>query len=225
MEMQVTQWSHWDSKFYLNSDTMLKKNHLLTILAVAYISLLNIASFAQTDNNSVKLSTGFGYFDPMAAGEKGNILYSKLVFKLPTGLYVGASIGSSLIFNELDSVIGFRGERTYEHYFLYSLVIEKEFLLGENNHHQFTLGSGLVFEEVKYSRPEIFIQSDGMGGNDLIINIIRSNTNQNNLGSFIEANYLYQFSKLSIGLRLKSNILFDIGLGGFLIAPNISIAL
>ena len=202
---------------------MFKKINTLTITLILF--LLTTSSLAQENNHTVKLSTGFGYFDPMAAGEKGNILYSKLLFKLPTGLYLGASIGSSLIFNELDSIIGFEGERVYEHYFLYSLVIEKEFELGEKNKHQFSLGSGLVFEEIKYSRPEVFIQSDGQGGNELIINIKKSNSNQNNLGSFIEANYLYQFSKLSVGLRIKSNILFDIGFGGFIISPNISIAL
>lgn len=200
-------------------------NLLKPTLILGLLLLFSGNVMSQEGEKSVKIATGFGYFDPMAGSATGNILFSKLLFKLPSNVYVGAGIGSSLILEELDYVIGFNNTRTYENYYLYSFIVENSFQLDDSDKHTLTIGSGIIYEEVKYSRPEIYMQPGPNGGDELIINMIRSNSKQNNIGTFLEVNYFYQLSKLSIGLHTKTHLLFDIGIGGLIIAPTLQLAL
>jgi len=156
----------------------------------------------------------------IARGEAGNLFFSKLLFKLPTGLYVGGEVAASLVFNTFDEFefAPFRGERTYDNYYLYSLHVEKPFFLGTSKEHELSLASGLIYVERKYAR---ISSKDGPEPGTAILFVNRSDINQNEGGSFLEVNYSYHFSKLSIGLKARTHILLGVGPAEFILSPTI----
>ena len=181
--------------------------------------------FAQQKLASVKLSTGFGYYNPNRMGETGNLLFSKLLFKLPTGFYVGGEFAGSLVFNTFDqnNLPSIRGKRTYDNYYMYSLHFEKPFFFGSNKEHELSISSGFIYIERKYSR--IAFTNDSSDPNVLIPYIDTGNSNQNDGGTFIELNYNYYLSKVSIGLKVRSHILLELGFEELIVSPAIRIGL
>ena len=185
-------------------------------------------TFAQQKLASVKLSTGFGYYNPNRTGETGNLLFSKLLFKLPTGFYIGGEFAESLVFNtfyklDQNKLPFLRGKRTYDNYYMYSVHFEKPFFFGSNKKHELSISSGYIYIERKYSR--IAFTYDTNDPNVLIPYIDTGNSNQNDGGTFIELNYNYYLSKVSIGLKVRSHILLELGFEELIVSPAIRIGL
>jgi hypothetical protein len=200
------------------------KWYIKLLITFIFLFLVSNVIHAQ-EEKKMKLSTGFGYFDPMGGGAKGNLFYSKLMFKLPTGLYVGGGLGTSLIFEEYDFGV-YRGERIYEVHYLYNFYVEKSFVFGKRGNHSILLGTGLVVEEKKYAYPKVFTQFNIDGEKEIVFDYRQSDHKQTEAGSLLEFNYQYfVVENFGIGVRMKAHILVDIGLGGYIISPTISLSL
>jgi len=198
---------------------MIYKTLLVSVLGI----LLSVSIRAQEVDYTFKQTTGFGYFDPMAAGEVGNLFFTKFVVKTNTRFFVGAGFATSLIFNELTEFIGNEGVRFYENYYLYNLYLEKHFVFGKKTNHLLSLGTGLVYEEIKYSEPRVYTTTNELGERVLVTEVSLSNSMQHNLGSLLEVNYSYSIKQVDFGVRLKSHILYDIGFSGFIVSPTIGV--
>ena len=202
----------------------MNKNYIFLFFVIFTFSGKS-TTFAQQKLASVKLSTGFGYYNPNRMGETGNLLFSKLLFKLPTGFYVGGEFAGSLVFNTFDqnNLPSIRGKRTYDNYYMYSVHFEKPFFFGSNKEHELSISSGFIYIERKYSR--IAFTNDPSDPNVLIPYIDTGNSTQNDGGTFIELNYNYYLSKVSIGLKVRSHILLELGFEELIVSPAILIGL
>lgn len=203
---------------------MKSKIYCSTVIALL---ILGIGSLnAQESDQKIMISTGFGYYDPVSYGPTGNIFYSKISYRLPTDIFLGVGFATSTIFSEHQNSVFFNGERTYEQYYLYSINFEKPIDLRHNRKHKLLLTTGIVYEEVKFSRVDIIRQLGNDGEPELQFVYNRSNSNANNLGTILELNYYYRIiDGLDIGIQFKTHLLIDIGLAGIIIAPNLSISL
>ncbi|MEO1023311.1 MAG: hypothetical protein AAFW89_12280 [Bacteroidota bacterium] len=199
---------------------MIKAYSIIFIYALC--QLIQQTAHAQQTLPSIKLSTGFGYYDPSRTGETGNLFFSRLLFKLPTGLYVGGEIATSLVFNTFDEFGSLAGERTYNNYYLYSLHVEKPFFLDAKKNHELSLSSGLIYVERKVA--EVAFE-DGAEPGTITPFISRTSINSNEGGSFLEVNYSYHFPKLSLGLKARTHALLGIGLGELILSPTIMLRL
>ena len=143
----------------------MKKLNIFIFIVILSVSN-NYVSFAQERTPSIKLSTGFGYYNPFRTGETGNVFFSKLLFRLPSGLYIGGEFAGSLVFNtfEEDDLSFLRGRRTYDNYYMYSLHFEKPFFFGSRKKHELSVSSGFVYIEWKYARIDYYTDFNDPSG-------------------------------------------------------------
>lgn len=205
---------------------MLPLNKPLLVLSLLLIS--SAITHAQTiqDQEKVILSSGFGYYDPFRTGEKGNLFYSKILFKAKNEIYIGFGFETSLTFNEYDEFSYFIGNRFYEAYYLYNLHFEKYIYIGKHKNHIIGYGTGIVYEQQKSSIPYITTITNRNGKEEIYSSFVYvSDEKQSDAGTFFELNYKYKRKNIGIGLRLKGHVLLNIGFSGLIINPTISVSI
>ncbi len=200
-------------------------NKRILILTLTFSTFFASHVFAQAEiSKTIKLSTGFGYYNPGRTGETGNLFFSKILFKLPSGIFIGGEFATSLVFNTLDvNVPTLANQRSYDNFYLYSLHVEKPFLLGKKKNQELAIASGLIYESIRFARIDFVSSLENPGTLVPVIN--RSDSMQDEAGSFIELNYHYNFSKLSVGLKARTHLLLNIGISELILAPTISLSL
>ncbi|MEQ9311083.1 MAG: hypothetical protein RJQ05_00955 [Cytophagales bacterium] len=192
------------------------------------IVIISSSSLLAQKQHNFKLTSGFGYYDPEIGGDKANYFYSNISYQLPNKLFIGFEFGSSLVFRKHDGLLleSNRSKRNYEHWYLYNLTFQKEFIPKHNKKHTFYVGSGILFEQKKFSDISIFLRLVEPPDEYEIVEIVSLNDNgfSNDLGLILSGGYSYRFiSKLELGLRLRTNLLYETGYGGFIISPFISL--
>lgn len=172
--------------------------------------------------NKFQIRTGFGYFDPRAAGATGNIFYTDIGYKLPTKFVLSLGFGLSDIFDtyRADGVPLFAGFRKIENYYLFRLSIDRTFELGEKQRHQISVGTGLLYEQLRYAEPQVFLNPNTQ---ELFIGLRESNRNQDEAGLLLFSEYGYKIGHFTLGIRGEIHFLYAYGttLRGFVLSPQI----
>lgn len=180
--------------------------------------ILSSISFAQ----EVRTKTGFGYYDPRIGGETGNIFYTDIMVKIPSGYFLGAGFGMSGVHAIIDEDDGafFENIRAIRNYYHFRAMIAKELHLDNKDRHVINLGTGLTYNMVDFEEPEVFV--DPSTG-DLVADVFEDDRKQDNAGFLFHADYGYRFGKFSVGVRGEIHYLIAIGLGGIIVSPQIGV--
>ncbi len=204
---------------------MLPSKKLLLIVSLYFISPTITNAQTIQDQKKVILSSGFGYYDPFRTGEKGNLFFSKILFKTKSETYIGFGFETSLMFNEYDEYTAFRGNRFYQVYYLYNLHFEKNIYIGKQKHHILGYGTGLVYEQQKSAEAHVGTRTNINGEVEYYYTVNVSDEKQSDAGTFFELNYKYKRKNVGLGLRLKGHVLLNIGFSGLIINPTISVSI
>jgi hypothetical protein len=198
------------------------KNQIFAAIAIlGCLLLVTLTSTIQAQE--VRSRTGFGYYNPRIGGDTGNIFYTDVTIKLSTNFFVGAGFGLSDVFTSYgDEVPLFEGFRTIRNYYHFRLVIDKELYLDTNERHIINVGTGLTYIQLRFAEPVVRLnQSAG----ELRVGLNESNREQDDAGMLLHAGYGYRVGKFILGFRSELHFLLDIGLGGVIVSPQISLAL
>lgn len=192
------------------------------------IVAINTSPLFSQDQHNFKVTSGFGYYEPEIGGDKANYFYSNISYQLPNKLFIGFEFGSSLVFRKHEGLLleSNKTKRNYEHWYLYNLTLQKEFILKHSKKHSFYVGSGIVFEQKKYSDVSVFLRLVQLPDEFEIIETVSLNDNgfSNDLGLILSGGYSYRIkSQLELGLRLRTNLLYETGYGGYIISPFIAL--
>lgn len=184
-----------------------------------FIWVFCITGITQAQN--IQTRTGFGYYNPKIGGSTGNIFYTDISFKLPTEYYVGAGFGFSDVFTKYgEEVPLFEGFRSIRNYYHFRLMIHREFVFGRKGNHVVKAGPGITYIQLRYAEPFVYLYQPE---NELVIGIDESDRKQDDAGMLFSVDYGYKVNeKIEIGVHTEAHILLNIGLGGIVLAPQIS---
>jgi len=194
--------------------------HLAPVILACFL-VLTISSTIQAQE--IRSSTGFGYYNPQIGGDTGNIFYTDINIKLPTDFFVGAGFGFSNVFTSYgDEVPLFEGFRKIRNLYHFRLLVDREFSVGKKQRHVFNVGTGLTYIQLRFAEPIVHLnQSAG----ELSVGLNESNREQDDAGMLLHADYGYRVGKFMIGIRSETHFLLNVGVGGVVLSPQISIAL
>lgn len=191
------------------------------INALLYTPLLALILTLQVSAQDFHVRTGFGYYDPRIGGSTGNIFYTDVSYKLPTEFYVGVGFGFSDVFTTYGEEVPLFEKFTSIHsYYHFRLLINREFGLGQKGRHVLMAGTGLTYIQLRYAEPFVLINPSA---NELIVGISESDRNQDDAGILFGVDYGYKVhEKIRIGVHAEAHFLIEVGLGGLILAPQIS---
>lgn len=196
-----------------------------TFTPISYL----FAQDGELSENKWTIKTGFGYYDPMAVGGTGNTFFSELSYALPTGFSVGVGFGLSDVFEEYEETIPlFEGFRSIHNHYTMKFHISRELIIGKSENHIFSLGTGIIYLQYRYAEPEAYLiplrdETGEIVAHELEVGLNESNRLQDDAGMFIQADYSYMLGKsIGIGLHVETHFLYDIGLSGLIIAPQVT---
>lgn len=192
------------------------------IITLLFTLLFILLFTLQVSAQDFHVRTGFGYYDPKIGGSTGNIFYTDVSYKLPTEFYVGVGFGFSDVFTTYlgDEVPLFEGYRSIRNYYHIRLLLNRKFTLGPKGRHVFMAGTGLTYIQLRYAEPFVLLN---LSAGELIVGINESDRNQDDAGILFSVDYSYKVhEKVEIGVHAESHILIEMGLGGIVLAPQIS---
>lgn len=202
---------------------MNKNLSICALLALVTVILIIDGVSKNATAQEVRSRTGFGYYDPQIGGDVGNIFYTDITVKLPTGFRVGAGFGLSDVFTKYsgDDVPLFAGFRSIHNFYHMRLLLNKELALGNTGRHIINLGTGVTYIQRRYAEPEVYLNQSR---SELYVGIIESNRDQDDAGFLLNGDYGYKVGRFIFGLHSEVHMLLNIGLGGIVVAPQIGLA-